>query len=90
MVRGLLAVAVIACVVAVGCGGGGGGGGCGTPGGTSKCSAGDVCTNLSGDGNRCRKICQQQSDCPVGQNCEGVANTNIKSCQPVPAPTVTP
>ncbi len=75
--RGVSAILVL---VAVGCGGGGGG--C-TAGSTSDCSSGDVCTNISGDGNQCRKICLSDSDCPAGQNCEGVANTTLKSCQPI-------
>ena len=72
-------------VVAVGCGGGdggSGGGGCSTPGSTSECSSGAICTNLAGDGNQCRQICTSQADCPADQNCNGIANTNIKSCQP--------
>lgn len=72
--RGVLAILVL---VAVGCGGDGG---C-TAGSTSDCSSGNICTNISGDGNQCRKICEVQSDCAVGQTCEGVANTTLKSCQ---------
>jgi len=73
-------------VMAVGCGGDDGDGGvanvCSTPGSTSECSSGDICTNLSGGGNQCRQICTVQADCPAGQNCNGIANTTIKSCQP--------
>jgi hypothetical protein len=70
-------------VVAVGCGGDdSGGGGCNTPGSTSECSSGNICANLSGGGNQCRQLCTIQADCPAGQNCNGVANTNLKSCQP--------
>jgi hypothetical protein len=67
--------------MAIGCGGGGSES-CGTPGRTNECSSGDICTNLSGDGNQCRKICTSQFDCPADQSCDSVANTTTKSCQP--------
>jgi hypothetical protein len=83
----------LAMLAMIGCGGGGG---C-SPGSTNDCSSGQICTNIQGDGTQCREICQTQSDCPTGQSCEGVANTNTKSCQPAgatatpgPAPTPTP
>ncbi len=73
-------------VIAVGCGGGDGdgsvGSGCSTPGSMSECSSGTICTNLSGGGNQCRQICTVQADCSPDQNCNGIANTTIKSCQP--------
>jgi len=74
--------------VTIGCGGGDGGssggssGGCSTPGSTSQCSTGTICTNISGDGNQCRQLCTSQADCPANQNCNGIANTTLKSCQP--------
>jgi hypothetical protein len=57
------------------------------PGSTSNCSSGTVCSNIQGDANQCRTICTTQGECPAGENCEGVANTTLKSCQPVPMPT---
>ena len=70
-------------VMAVGCGGGDdGSGGCSTPGSTSEFASGTICTNLSGGGNQCRQMCTSQADCPADQNCNGIANTNLKSCQP--------
>src|SRR5215471_16237498 len=84
--RGMCAAVM---VLAVGCGGGGGGGGCGTPGSTSECGSGDICSNIQGDGNQCRPLCTTQAECPAGENCNGIANTNLKSCQPAPA-TPTP
>ena len=71
----------------VGCGGGdddGGGVGsaCNTPGSTSGCDSGTICSNLSSGVNQCRQICTVQADCPAGLNCNGIANTTIKSCQP--------
>jgi len=94
-----LRIIVATLILAYACGcGGGGGGGCGTPGNTAECSSGDICSNLSGDGNACRKICTTQTDCPSDESCLGVANTDVKSCQPrsvsaatpTPAPTATP
>jgi hypothetical protein len=55
---------------------------------TSECGSGDICSNIQGDGNQCRPLCTTQAECPVGENCEGIANTNLKSCQPVPATAV--
>ena len=75
---GLFSVVIL---IAVACGGGGGGS-CGTPGSTNGCSSGDICSNLSADGNECRRICTIQADCPADQSCDGVANTTVKSCQP--------
>jgi hypothetical protein len=57
------------------------------PGSTSECDSGEVCRNLSGDGNQCRKICMSQAECPAGENCEGIANTTLKSRKPAPTPT---
>jgi len=87
--RFICALSVLTLLLAVGCGGGGGGG-CGMPGSTSDCSSGEICSNLSGDGNQCRAICTTQAQCPAGQSCLGVANTNVKSCQPSGSSTPTP
>src|SRR5882724_7963983 len=84
----LVAVTIIHLGI-VGCGGGGGGG-CSNPGSTSDCGSGEVCSNLSGDGNQCRQICTSQAQCPTGDSCLGVASTDIKSCQPSGATTPTP
>ena len=84
--RWLSVLAALMLVVAVGCsseeGGGGASNFCGTPGSLGECSSGDICTNIAGDGNQCRTICVNQTDCPADQNCNGIANTTIKSCQP--------
>jgi hypothetical protein len=60
------------------------------PGSTSECSSGDICSNLSGGGNHCQHICTSQADCSSDESCLGVANTNVKSCQPAGAATPTP
>jgi len=85
--RWLLVLCALMLVLAVGCGGGddnGGGVGsvCSMPGSTSGCASGNICTNLAGGNNQCRQICTLQADCSTEQNCNGIANTNIKSCQP--------
>jgi hypothetical protein len=84
--RGMCAVGIL---LTVSCGGGGGGGGCSTPASTSECGSGEICSNIQGDGNQCRPLCSTQAECPAGENCNGIANTNLKSCQPAPA-TPTP
>ena len=80
--RGMCAVGIL---LAVGCGGGGDGGECSTPGSTGECGSGQICSNIQGDGNQCRPLCSTQAECPAGENCNGIANTNLKSCQPAPA-----
>ena len=84
--RGMCAVGIL---LTVSCGGGGGGGGCSTLASTSECGSGEICSNIQGDGNQCRPLCSTQAECPAGENCNGIANTNLKSCQPAPA-TPTP
>jgi hypothetical protein len=49
-------------LLVVGCGGGGGGVGCSTPGSTSECGSGDICSNIQGDGNQCRSLCSTQAE----------------------------
>jgi hypothetical protein len=73
----------------VGCGGGGGSG-CDHPGSTAECDAGEVCSNIQGDGNQCRALCTSQAECPAGENCNGIANSTLKSCQPATVATPTP
>ena len=54
---------------------------CDSPGSTDECVDGAVCTNDS-FGFTCRTICFDQAQCPPGFNCNGISNTNLKSCQP--------
>jgi hypothetical protein len=88
-VLALRGMCILGILLTLGCGGGGGGGGCSTPGSTSECGSGDICSNIQGDGNQCRPLCTIQAECSAGENCNGIANTNLKSCQPAPA-TPTP
>ena len=51
--RGMCAVGIL---LTVSCGGGGGGGGeCSTLASTSECGPGEICSNIQGDGNQCRR-----------------------------------
>jgi hypothetical protein len=56
---------------------------CEEAGRTDDCVDGAICTNVDGSNeNVCRKICEDQADCAQGESCNGVRDTNIKSCQP--------
>ncbi|HEY3493032.1 MAG TPA: hypothetical protein VGK73_00025 [Polyangiaceae bacterium] len=46
-----------------------------------ECVDGAVCTNQD-DGAACRRLCDDQDECPAGESCNGVSGTNLKSCQP--------
>jgi hypothetical protein len=54
---------------------------CDTAGSTDECVGGAVCTNDSG-GRRCRRVCNDDTQCAASEACNGVSGTNIKSCQP--------
>ena len=54
---------------------------CDTPGSTDDCENGAVCTNDLG-GRRCRRVCNDDTQCTALEACNGVSGTNIKSCQP--------
>jgi hypothetical protein len=54
---------------------------CDEAGETDECEDGAVCTN-EGDGAVCRALCKEQEDCASGESCNGVSDTNLKSCQP--------
>ena len=66
---------------AVGCGKAELGESCDDAGKTDECEDGAVCTNED-EGAACRALCEEQEDCPAGYACNGVSNTNLKSCQP--------
>ena len=54
---------------------------CDEAGQTDDCEDGLVCTN-EGDGAVCRPLCKEHEDCPSSEDCNGVSNTSLKSCQP--------
>lgn len=63
------------------CGGADVGESCDDKGSTDECVDNAVCTNET-DGAACRKLCKAKEDCPAGEDCNGVADTSLKSCQP--------
>jgi hypothetical protein len=49
---------------------------------TEECVDGAVCTNESGGGFVCRKLCTEQSQCAGSEACNGISGSGLKSCQP--------
>ena len=66
---------------ALGCGASDVGEECDGVGSSDDCEDGAICTN-EGTGAVCRWLCKETVDCPAGHSCNGVAGTNLKSCQP--------
>lgn len=61
---------------------------CDSPGETSLCVSGAICTNLSGSDaeivgfpNQCLLLCDTDLDCADNEGCRGVSRTSVKSCQ---------
>jgi hypothetical protein len=75
-------VVLLGLLASIGCGGKADlGEECDTAGSTDDCVNGAVCTNDTG-GQRCRRICIDDTQCTSVEACNGVSGTNIKSCQP--------
>jgi hypothetical protein len=55
---------------------------CDEAGKDGECADDAICTNEDDDKAVCRALCIEQEDCPAGYACNGVSNTNLKSCQP--------
>ena len=58
---------------------------CQTAGSTSECPSGGLCTDVTLGGATmriCARICQNQSDCRTGYQCNGVSGSSVKSCRP--------
>jgi hypothetical protein len=76
-----LALAGLACGAEIGAS-------CDEHGSTDECVDGGACTNEGGTTGyfsgyaTCRVICVDQARCAPGLRCNGVSNTNLKSCQP--------
>ena len=68
--------------VPVGCGGADIGEPCEEVGSGAECVAMAICTNDDGDTAFCRQVCEEHEDCPMGESCNGVSGTSLKSCQP--------
>ena len=66
---------------AVGCGAADVGEECDEVGSGDDCEDGAVCTNEE-TGAVCRWLCKETVECPAAHTCNGVAGTNVKSCQP--------
>jgi hypothetical protein len=79
-IRGVTWVLYSSVCLLIGCGAADLGESCDGVGETDDCVDGAVCTNES-DGNVCRKICDEQEDCPDDFNCNGLSG-DVKSCQP--------
>jgi hypothetical protein len=82
MDRLITSLFLVLSLAAAGCGAAEIGEDCETAGSTDDCVDGAVCTNEEGDINRCRAICDAEEDCDLGEGCNGVSGTSIKSCQP--------
>jgi hypothetical protein len=57
---------------------------CGVSGGGGQCADGAVCGKPS-DGTTsllCLITCKEQTDCPSGQDCNGVEGSAVKGCRP--------
>ena len=55
---------------------------CSNVGKTDECTSGAVCSQQDKGGAVCLPICSQQTDCPSGDECDGVDNSNLKACRP--------
>ena len=64
------------------CGGAEVGESCDDVGSADECVSGAVCTNEDDDALVCRMECDEQEDCPDDHDCNGVSNSNRKTCQP--------
>ena len=79
--RGIVATLLLSGVVSVGCGRAEIGEECDGVGSTDDCDEGAICTNEEGRGI-CRQLCTETVQCPAAHTCNGIAGTNLKSCQP--------
>jgi hypothetical protein len=62
---------------------------CGASGAPDQCATGGVCGKPS-DGTtslQCLIVCKEQTDCPSGQDCNGVEGSAVKGCRPKSATT---
>ena len=82
MIRAHLAVFVSLALFLGACGAGDVGDACSDPGSESQCVDGAVCHDRdSGDApGRCRLICSDDRDCPMGGSCEDVSDSPFKGC----------
>jgi hypothetical protein len=76
-----LIATIIFSLALIGCGASEIGEDCDTAGSEDDCVDGAICTNEEGDINRCREICERHEDCELGESCNGISGSSIKSCQ---------
>jgi len=55
--------------------------GCSQEGSITECPGGSVCSSQGG-GLLCAAVCQSQGDCRSEYECNGVSNSDSKSCRP--------
>lgn len=78
---GKLAILLL-CACVHGCGGAELGESCDEVGSGDECVDDALCTNEDEGAAACRALCDEQADCPDTQDCNGVSNSNLKTCQP--------
>jgi len=81
ILRKLLPVAALLLVMPLGCGSSDVGEECDDIGDSDECEDHAICTNEDGHGV-CRWMCENDDHCASDHECNGVAGTNVKSCQP--------
>jgi hypothetical protein len=69
-------------LLGIGCGRADIGETCDRSGDEDECVDEAICTKEVDGRTTCRKRCTDDSQCPTTEKCNGVSETNIKSCQP--------
>lgn len=87
--RSLVSLSLFALTVALAaCGahpGGSVGDACSNTGTNEGCAENEICDSVEGFGEDayCLLVCDDQSDCEAGENCNGVSGASGKGCHPV-------
>jgi len=77
----IISATMIMFCFSIGCGAAEIGEACDTSGSVDECVEGAICCAEAGQ-QSCYKICTDQTECSATESCNGVAGSNIKSCQP--------
>ncbi len=79
-------LATLACLsfltLATGCGRADIGDSCDRPGNPDECVSEAMCTQNANGSATCLRRCIDDTQCAATEACNGVASTNIKTCQP--------